>query len=122
MTGKKPRKGGRPTYTPETAQRRASGQIAVRIPPETAARLRERAAEHPGGLSGLVASLDTDPAEDRAAHAGLLELLDRGPVLLTLDRGDVVLRLLREPVPPCGVVAQGAGPGLHEALVGLRER
>jgi hypothetical protein len=63
-----------------------------------------------------------DPTEDRAIHEGLLALLDRGPVLLTLDRGDVILRLLREPVPPCGVVAQGAGPGLHEAIVGMRER
>jgi len=121
MTGKK-RRGGKPVYTPETAQRRASGQIAVRIPPETAARLRERAADHPGGLSGLVASLDSSPSEDRAVHAGLLELLDRGPVLLTLARGDVLVRLLLDPVPPCGVVASGAGPGLHEALLGLRER
>ncbi len=119
---KKSRRGGKPVYTPETAQRRASGQIAVRIPPETAARLRERAAEHPGGLSGLVASLDTDPAEDRAVHAGLLELLDRGPVLLTLNRGDVLVRLLLDPVPPCGVIASGAGPGIHEALLGMRER
>lgn len=54
-------------------------------------------------------------------HARLLELLDEGPVLLTLDsHGDVVLRPLREPVPPCGVVASGAGPGIHEALLGLR--
>ena len=64
-----------------------------------------------------------DPTEDRAVHEGLLALLAEGPVLLTLDaHGDVILRLLREPVPPCGVVASGAGPGIHEALLGLRRR
>lgn len=57
MTAKKtpkPRKGGPPTYTPETAQRRAQGEIKLRLAPEVAARLRELGAAHPGGVSGLV--------------------------------------------------------------------
>jgi len=67
--------------------------------------------------------IDSTPDEDRAIHEGLLALLDEGPVLLTLDaRGDVILRLLRAPVAPSTIVAEGAGPGLHEALLGLRQR
>jgi hypothetical protein len=66
-------------------------------------------------------ALNSTPDEDRAVHEGLLELLREGPVLLALDaHGDVILRLLRAPVAPSTIVAEGAGPGLHEALVGLR--
>lgn len=55
---KKPaaRRGGPPTYTPETAERRASGEVKLRLSPEMAARLRQLGAQHPGGVSGLVAS------------------------------------------------------------------
>lgn len=67
--------------------------------------------------------IDSTPDEDRAIHEGLLALLAEGPVLLSLDaHGDVILRLLREPLSPSTVVASGAGPGIHEAIVGLRHR
>lgn len=67
--------------------------------------------------------IDSTPDEDCAVHEGLLALLEEGSVLLTLDgRGDVILRVLREPVGPSTIVAEGAGPGLHEALLGLRRR
>lgn len=124
MTTKKkpaPRQGSKPVYAPGTAERRAAGQLAVRVSPEAAARIRERALDYPGGVSGLVASL----AEDRPApiEAWLHELLRDGPVLLTTDStGDVIVRLLRGPVPPLSVAAEGAGPGLEEALAGLRLR
>lgn len=117
---KRRRRGSKPTYTPETAQARGAGQLAVRIAPEAAARIRERALDHPGGVSGLVASL----AEDRPApaEAGLHDLLQEGPILLTTDStGDVIVRLIRGPVPPLSVAAEGAGPGLEEALAGLRQ-
>ncbi len=121
MTATRKRRSSKPTYTPETAQARAAGQLAVRIAPEAAARIRERASDHPGGVSGLVASL----AEDRPApvEAWLHDLLREGPILLTTDgAGDVSARLLRGPVPPLSVAAEGAGPGLEEALAGLRLR
>jgi hypothetical protein len=98
------------------------------LAPEDAATLRKLGAERPGGMASLVTSWirsALDPDEGRLIHEGLVRLLREGPVLLTLDRGDhgdVVLRLLRVPVPPCGVAAEGAGPGLHEALLGLRCR
>lgn len=114
-------RGGPPVYGLWTAERRAAGQLAVRIAPEAAARIRERAADHPGGVSGLVASL----AEDRPApvEAWLHDLLREGPILLTTDEGgDVIVRLLRGPVPILSVAAEGAGPGLEEALAGLRQR
>lgn len=63
-----------------------------------------------------------DPGEDSAIHEGLVDLLREGPVLLALDRGDVVLRVLREPVGPSTIVAEGGGPGPHEAIVGLRRK
>lgn len=49
-----PRKGGKPTYTPETAERRAAGRIELRLPPQLADMLRQRGAEHPRGVSGVV--------------------------------------------------------------------
>jgi hypothetical protein len=56
-TPKKPRKGGpggRPVYTPETAQRRAQGRVNLALAPEDAATLRRLGAEHPGGMTALV--------------------------------------------------------------------
>lgn len=46
-----------PTYTPQTAARRASGQIAIRIAPELADKARRLGAQHPGGVSGLIGAL-----------------------------------------------------------------
>lgn len=51
----KPRRGGPPIYTPETAELRAAGKVTLRLAPEVAARLRQLGAEHPGGVSGWVA-------------------------------------------------------------------
>lgn len=48
--------GGPPIYAPETAARRAEGQVSLRLAPEVAARLRELGAAHPGGVSGWVAA------------------------------------------------------------------
>ena len=59
MTAKKkpaPRKGGKPVYTPETAEARKAGAISIKIAPHLAQRLREQlGAAHPGGVSGWVA-------------------------------------------------------------------
>lgn len=48
------RKGGKPTYTPETAARRAAGRVQLGLTPERAAILRTLGQDHPGGVSGLV--------------------------------------------------------------------
>lgn len=118
-------KGGPPTYTPEAAERRARGQLAIRIPPDLADQIRAAARDYPGGVSGWLADaakahLDPDAREDAEVHSGLADLLRSAPVLLLPDRGDVIVRALREPVPPLSVIAEGAGPGIAEALAGLR--
>ena len=100
---------------PEAA--RTARLVSIRLTPEdrelldaAAARLGSRTRAVRAGLAAL-ATLDA-----------IAERLREGPVLLTLDGEDVALRLLRAPVPPCEVAAEGAGPGIHEALAGLRER
>jgi alkanesulfonate monooxygenase SsuD/methylene tetrahydromethanopterin reductase-like flavin-dependent oxidoreductase (luciferase family) len=55
VTATKKRRGGKPTYTPETAARRADGRVTLGLSPEDAAALRRRGAEHPGGMAGVVA-------------------------------------------------------------------
>ncbi len=58
MTTKPPRprrKGGPPTYTPDTRARRQRGQISVRLDPELADQIRAAAASHAGGLAGWIA-------------------------------------------------------------------
>lgn len=123
MTKKKP---APPTYSPEAAERRAAGQLAIRVSPELAEAIRRAAASHPGGVSGWLADaarahLDPDAREAADVHEWLADLLRGGaPVLLIPDRGDVIVRALRAPVPVCGVLAEGAGPGIAEALAGLR--
>lgn len=123
MTKKKP---APPTYSPEAAERRAAGQLAIRVSPELAEAIRRAAASHPGGVSGWLADaarahFAPDAREDAEVHSGLADLLRSAPVLLLLpDRGDVIVRALRSPVPVCGVIAEGAGPGIAEALAGLR--
>lgn len=49
---RRPRRGGPPTYTPETSTARAEGKITTRLTPEEAAAWRAWAADH-GGLAGL---------------------------------------------------------------------
>lgn len=73
-----------------------------------------------GVADAAKAHLDPDAREDAEVHSGLADLLRSAPVLLLPDRGDVIVRALREPVPPLSVIAEGAGPGIAEALAGLR--
>lgn len=61
-----------PTYTAATAARRASGQLAVRIAPELADKARRLGAAHPGGVSGLVASLIEAAPEVPLALSGAI--------------------------------------------------
>lgn len=108
-----------------TLDRREAAQLAIRVSPELAEAIRQAAASHPGGVSGWLADaarahLAPDAREDAEVHSGLADLLRSAPVLLLPDRGDVIVRVLREPVPVCGVLAEGAGPGIAEALAGLR--
>lgn len=58
MANKKSRsgsRGGQPTYTPEAKERRARGQLSIRVSPELADQIRTAAASHPGGVSGWLA-------------------------------------------------------------------
>lgn len=61
-----PGSGGPPIFTAETKARRAAGQLAIRIDPELAARIRAAAASHAGGVSGWLA----DAAREALAQRG----------------------------------------------------
>lgn len=120
MTRPRKRRGGPPRYTEATAQARREGDLRIRLLPEEAQAFRAWA-EECGGLAALVRHL----LRERSApvEAWLHDLLQEGPILLTTDStGDVIVRLIRGPVPPLSVAAEGAGPGLEEALAGLRQR
>lgn len=123
MTATRKRRGGPPRYTEATAQARREGDLRIRLLPEEAQAFRAWS-EECGGLAALARHLLRERADRPApVEAWLHELLGEGPVLLTTDgSGDVSARLLRGPVPPLSVVAEGAGPGLEEALAGLRLR
>ena len=60
-----PRPGGTPTYGPETAARRRLGQLAIRIDPELAERIRAAARAHPAGVSGWLADAARLALEER---------------------------------------------------------
>lgn len=51
-TPTKPRKGGKPIYTPATAAARTEGKVTMRLTPDEAAAWRQWAERH-GGLAGL---------------------------------------------------------------------
>lgn len=123
MTPPRKRRGGPPRYTEATAQARREGDLRIRLLPEEAQAFRAWA-EECGGLAALVRHLLRERSDRPApVEAWLHELLQGGPILLTTDGAeDVIVRLLRGPVPPLSVAAQGAGPGLEEALAGLRLR
>lgn len=120
-TGKNARSGPSGPSTPRAARTRRP--VEITLSDEARAALDAESERTGRPRSQLVEALVVaDPDEDRQIHEGLLALLAEGPVLLALDRGDVVLRLLREPVGPSTIVAEGGGPGIHEALLGLRRR
>lgn len=120
-TGKNARSGPSGASTPRAARTRRP--VEVTLSDEARAVLDAESERTGRPRSQLVEALVVaDPDEDRQIHEGLLALLAEGPVLLTLDRGDVLLRVLREPIPPSTIVAEGGGPGIHEAILGLRSK
>lgn len=77
MVKTKPRKGGKPTYSPETAARRRAGQITLGLSPERASALRSLGEHHAGGMTGVVSDWIDAQAQQAAVLGEIDEAADR---------------------------------------------
>lgn len=78
MTAAKPRRrGGKPTYSPETAAARKAGKITLGLSPERAAALRSLGEHHAGGMTGVVSDWIDASAQQAAVLGEIDEAADR---------------------------------------------